>query len=48
MIEIHTIETTSLGDRSYLVDDGTVALVADGVGRNLQDHLVLKVNYNCT
>ena len=29
MVEITTIETPSLGDRSYLVTDGTVALVVD-------------------
>ena len=29
MIEIHTIETTSLGDRSYLAHDGATALVVD-------------------
>ncbi len=29
MLEIHTIETTSLGDRSYLAHDGTTAVVVD-------------------
>jgi glyoxylase-like metal-dependent hydrolase (beta-lactamase superfamily II)/rhodanese-related sulfurtransferase len=29
MIEIHTIETTSLGDRSYLAHDGSTAVVVD-------------------
>jgi hydroxyacylglutathione hydrolase len=29
MIEIQTIETSSLGDRSYLATDGTVAVVVD-------------------
>jgi hydroxyacylglutathione hydrolase len=29
MLEIETIETPSLGDRSYLVTDGTVAVVVD-------------------
>ena len=29
MIEVHTIETKSLGDRSYLVSDGEVAVVID-------------------
>jgi hydroxyacylglutathione hydrolase len=29
MIEIETIETSSLGDRSYLATDGTVAVVVD-------------------
>ena len=29
MIEIHTIETTSLGDRSYLAHDGVTAVVVD-------------------
>ena len=29
MVEILTIQTPSLGDRSYLVTDGTVALVVD-------------------
>ena len=29
MIEVHTIETRSLGDRSYLVSDGDVAVVID-------------------
>nr|WP_129337100.1 MBL fold metallo-hydrolase [Cellulomonas endophytica] len=28
-MEIHTIETTSLGDRSYLAHDGTTAVVVD-------------------
>ena len=29
MIDIHTLATTSLGDRSYLAHDGRVALVID-------------------
>ena len=29
VIDVHTIETTSLGDRSYLVTDGDVAVVID-------------------
>lgn len=29
MIQIHTIETTSLGDRSYLAHDGSTAVVVD-------------------
>ena len=29
MIHIETIETSSLGDRSYLVHDGEVAVVVD-------------------
>jgi hypothetical protein len=30
MIEIDTIETSSLGDRSYLATDGEVAVVSAG------------------
>ena len=29
MFDVQTIETSSLGDRSYLVDDGEVAVVID-------------------
>ena len=29
MIDVQTIATTSLGDRSYLAHDGEVALVVD-------------------
>ncbi|MBJ7454367.1 MAG: MBL fold metallo-hydrolase, partial [Blastococcus sp.] len=29
MFDLQTIETSSLGDRSYLVDDGEVAIVID-------------------
>jgi len=49
---VHTpqiLQLSGIGDTAHLKSLG-IATVSDvpGVGRNLQDHLVLKVNYNCT
>lgn len=48
---IHTpqiLQLSGIGDAKYLRKLGIKSVVdLPGVGRNLQDHLVLKVNYNC-
>ena len=49
---IHTpqiLQLSGIGDAATLKPSG-IKSVSDlpGVGQNLQDHLVLKVNYNCT
>ena len=49
---VHTpqiLQLSGIGDTAHLKGLGieTVSNLP-GVGRNLQDHLVLKVNYNCT
>ena len=48
---VHTpqiLQLSGVGDAAYLTKFG-IKIVIDlpGVGQNLQDHLVLKVNYNC-
>ena len=48
---VHTpqiLQLSGIGDAAQLQNLG-IKVVSDlpGVGRNLQDHLVLKVNYNC-
>jgi hydroxyacylglutathione hydrolase len=49
-IEIHTVETPGLGDRSYLATDGTVAVVVDpqrDIGRflTLAAHLGVRITH---
>lgn len=49
---VHTpqiLQLSGIGDANHLKKLG-IDVVSDlpGVGQNLQDHLVLKVNYNCT
>ena len=42
------LQLSGVGDASYLESFGIESVVdLPGVGQNLQDHLVLKVNYNC-
>jgi choline dehydrogenase len=48
---VHTpqiLQLSGVGDAAYLTKFGLKTVVdLPGVGQNLQDHLVLKVNYNC-
>lgn len=48
---VHTpqiLQLSGIGDAGYLQKFGIESVVdLPGVGQNLQDHLVLKVNYNC-
>lgn len=42
------LQLSGVGDTAYLKTFGIKSVVdLPGVGQNLQDHLVLKVNYNC-
>ena len=49
---VHTpqiLQLSGIGDTAHLKSLGIETVSGlPGVGRNLQDHLVLKVNYNCT
>ncbi len=49
---IHTpqiLQISGVGNASYLKKLGVKSITnLPGVGQNLQDHLVLKINYNCT
>jgi choline dehydrogenase len=49
---VHTpqiLQLSGIGDETYLRKFGIQSVShLPGVGKNLQDHLVLKVNYNCT
>jgi choline dehydrogenase len=48
---VHTpqiLQLSGVGDAAYLTKINIkVGIDLPGVGQNLQDHLVLKVNYNC-
>ena len=48
---VHTpqiLQLSGVGDAAYLTKFGIKTVIdLPGVGQNLQDHLVLKVNYNC-